>query len=253
MKKKFTGIVAIVMTSLMVLCLAMMNCILSTRQQRESLTMHAAVTAADTVSLFSRLALVFSVPLRDSLPVAIQMHPPAPQCYSTKLNAQRDTLYLFLSESMQGCTRYAVTPARVLVADNGSRLYPGEDSVYFVTYPAESGQNGSLQSADTLVRARCGVVELANDTDHYVIAGDVASRMNALLLRSFHSGCRAHVFRADTLTGILDTERRMQDTLNNIATSGSVHVKVFSSPPSAHQQYCVEILSDMPGPLCAAP
>ncbi len=226
---------------LVVLMQSRVSCVITPDNNQQELTMARGDALGDTVSVFPELQIGFSLPLKDSA-VGITSMPPIAADHAVWLNQNRDTLFLRVLGVLEGNTRYVVRLDSKVEAENGSELKPEQDSIVFVTHPAESRQNSSLLTADTLVDRMFGVIEKADASDYFV-PRDFNSE--AFYIRSYSQKIRMVMKTADGSEVVSATSGENSDTLAvSQQTIRPYFLQVESGTLEAMQRYEIGVVHD---------
>jgi len=122
----------------------------------------------DTISPYSPIKIVFSLPLEDSQMIPFHFSPSFFNYYNT-LSPSKDTLELVPTGPFMGSTRYYL-------------ITPG-DSFSFYTYAHEQEPNNTAETADLFTAKIFGSVSNVNDTDCFIIK----DKLIRFYLSSYHS------------------------------------------------------------------
>jgi len=154
--------------------LACCSCLVDTSLQTDSIKMQRIDGLGDTVSVFPRLIIGFTIPLKET-PPPFEILPSADGEYAPIMGRHLDTLIIDVVGMLSGSTRYVIRPGAVLTSTNGTSLGPAADSLVFYTWPLESSQNTTAATADSFSRHMCGQLDFPADTDFYAVA-DASAR-----------------------------------------------------------------------------
>jgi len=224
--------------SLIILCgLLLHGCVVPTDSPEKELSLvHESVP--DTISPWDSVAVVFSLPLQDSL--AHFTITPSFYMYSQQMCDSRDTVIIRCVEPLDGDTRYVIRLGEMITATNGAVFKPGDDSLVIITASSEREPNNDLRNADSLKNYRFGSVATVNDTDCFLITADEAEMV---FLTSFKTRSTCIIVDGE---GTETSERSfMQSDTVPVPDNFSppLYVKVFGYHRSAGGSYKLGILS----------
>jgi len=140
------------------------GCTLLNTVDNAPLTMRRITHLDDTETVYPQLQYVFSAPLADSS-VSFSFAPATGSRYGVFLNPTHDTATLRCIEALDGNTRYVIRLENPVVAVNGSRCYPADDSTVLFTYDLEQEPNDVKASADLFSSVIFGTVSEGADID----------------------------------------------------------------------------------------
>jgi hypothetical protein len=127
-----------------------------------------AGTTGDTIAPFGSLKLRFTHPVMDPDSVLLSFQPQFTD-YQLFLDSTKDTVALAFTQPLQARTRYSIHLAKAVSAEDGTLLFPSDDSIVVFTAAAEQEPNNTPALADTLRGKLFGQISMVDDSDWFAV------------------------------------------------------------------------------------